>query len=341
MPSMSVEDSMRIVKLFLIATIICGINQFVHGHNWLVEPMAFNTNWRTRSCKGSECGAACPKILQPEKMKNMMYSPAATWRRGEMVRICYSRNNHRGGFARFSLVPVNVMNSRPWHDKLTLFHTCFDGGAVSCSEENVPCGTSDDTAHCRHIHVPSVFPDGDYVLGHVWYGGLHFKRTHGQFADYFSCSFVKIKGAVGSTKECKAFRPFYQPGFVERGSAMEKGVKHGMCHTSSTKVGTCGREGCWEKPAKWGVPDKFKPGASAVDPITCKLVKEAQSEKSMDQHILAGICKEDVCCHKDCGRCAGPDCSRLPGGGENCCNGAILRNKSRTCDKFTPPCIRV
>lgn len=338
---MDFHGARTMFKLIIAVTMCLGVCQLAMGHNWLVEPMAFNTNWKTKSCEGSECVAACPKLLQPEKMKNTMYSPAATWRRGELVRLCYSRNNHRGGFARFSLVPVNVMNSRPWHDKLTLFHTCFDGGAVSCAKDRVSCGTDEDTAHCRYIRVPSVFPDGDYVLGHVWYGGLHYKRAHGQFADYYSCSFVKIKGAVGGTKACEAYRPFYQAGFVQPGSYMEKNIMYGMCFTSSTKVGTCGMEGCWDTPSMWGTPDKFKPGAPAVDPITCSLVEEAQHEKSMDERILTGICKEDVCCHKDCGRCGGLNCSKLPGGGENCCTGAIMRNKTRTCDKFDPPCRRV
>lgn len=322
----------------IIQLLVCTLLGAAYGHNWLVDPLAFNTNWRTESCEGSECSAACPRLLQSEKMNNMMDTPAATWKRGDVVRLCYSRNNHRGGFARFSLVPANVMNSRSWHSRLMLFETCFDGGAVSCKAENIPCGTSEDTAHCRYFRIPTVFPDGDYVLGHVWYGGLHYKRTHGQFPDFYSCSFVKIKGGAS---DCTRFKPFFETGSTQPGSSMEKDIQYGMCRTSSTKVGVCGREGCWDKPAKWGVPHEFRPGSDPVPFISCNLVEEALKEKSMDETILSGICREDVCCPKSCGVCGGRGCSKRPGGGESCCNGAILRNKGRTCNKFPPPCIRV
>lgn len=326
---------MAVCVMLIISLMLLSVHLGL-GHNWLVKPMAFNTNWKTVSCEGSECTAACPKVLQPDKMNNMMEKPAATWRRGDTVRICYSRNNHRGGFARFSLVPVNVMNSREWHSKLTLFHTCFDGGAESCRSEGVPCGTSRDTTHCRNVRIPTVFPDGDYVLGHVWYGGLHYKQTHGQFPDYYSCSFVRIQG--GYTK-CVDYKPFFNPGSVKRGSSMEKSIRNGMCHSASMTIGECGMKGCWDMPAKWGVPSMFQRNRN-VEAVTCDLVNTAKKEQSEEKHVLAGICKNDVCCHEMCGKCGGRGCNNRPGGGENCCNGAIKRNRGRTCEKFPPPCIR-
>lgn len=319
---------------YVLTTIALTILQArsIHSHNWMTIPLAYNTRFPTRDCAGNECNNACPPILNRADMANTPQNPAAEWRRGQRVRICYARNNHHGGIARFSLVPVNVMSSRRAHDVLTLFHTCWDAGMENCRLLKEPCGTDRSFAFCRSFVVPDVFPDGDYVLGHVWYGGLHFSRDRGHFPDFYSCSFVRVRGGVN--RKCwPRFKKFFEPGTGRK-------VRWGKCHTSSTKVGECDRVGCKSKRSFYAVPDGFGP-ATSVEPIRCKVLDDAFKQKdSGDMNLLMGVCNYQVCCPERCGRCGGLRCERRPGGGANCCTNQIQSKSYRTCDKFPPPCIR-
>lgn len=43
--------------------------------------------------------------------------------------------------------------------------------------------------------MPGIYGDGDYVLGHVWYGGIHFPlKEERNFSDFWSCAYVRIRG---------------------------------------------------------------------------------------------------------------------------------------------------
>lgn len=300
------------------------------GHNWLVEPHAYVTQWATSNCQGSQCTAACPLILSPETMRNTPETPERVWQRGQTVRICYAKNNHHGGMARFSLVPIAVMNSRMYHSWFTLFHTCFDGGVVDCKSEGISCGTSKTSACCRNVIIPSVFPDGKYVLGHVWYGGLHFRRQWGKYADYYSCSFVEIRGGVGKTCNVR-YTPVFSPGESDR-------IIDGECETSASEIGPCDKYGCEDTPSFFAKPSVFENGASPRS-YSCEDLMWAAREHTMDERIMMGVCKEKVCCPKECGECGGPGCHRRAVQG--CCVTPILQNTTRTCDKFDPPCLRV
>lgn len=323
-------------RFLTVLTVICVLTATTsNAHNWLLEPYAFNTNWRTTSCTGSECSSACPEIMEPNKMNNVMDEPGAIWRRGQRVRICYARNNHHGGMARFSLVPVNVMTSRDWHEKLTLFHTCWGAGETQCSRGRMrrgvlPCGTDrESTAYCRYTRIPTVFPDGDYVLGHVWYGGLRFSRDRGQFADYYSCSFVRIQGGPMT---CEPHKPYFEPG-------KGPGVHYGQCLTSSKWIGDCGQIGCPRRHAFYSTPTAFR--GDGPEPIRCSTVEKAFMPDSPDMHVLMGICKGDVCCPKECGKCGGPGCEDRGTEEKPCCGGTIRKMSWRKCPTYEPPCNRM
>lgn len=272
------------------------------------------------------------------------------------MKVCYGRNNHHGGLARLSLVPIAVMNNRTWHKRLTLSHNCFNTGRTYCKSGD--CGTDrSKIILCHEVQIPRVFPDGDYVLGHVWYGGLHFKREHGHFQDYNSCAFVRISG--GESDYCShdkrrtemQFHPHFSTGMttdekeemdakehemIEKGeidSRRKMEIRFGKCLTSSTWVGRCRREGCEDVPSYYGA---FK--EESLIPYSCGDIVEAASTEGEDLNVLKGVCKAEACCPKECGFCGGPDCSRRVEGFE-CCSGAI-QESGRYCDKHEPPCVR-
>ncbi|GAB0495106.1 hypothetical protein MMPV_006404 [Pyropia vietnamensis] len=55
------------------------------------------------------------------------------------------------------------------------------------------------TAYRGHLRVPSNLPDGEYVLGFVWYGG-YVGNHHSEFGDYYDCARVRVRGGVRQTQ---------------------------------------------------------------------------------------------------------------------------------------------
>lgn len=224
------------------------------------------------------------------------------------------------------------MSSRAYHERLTIFHTCWDAGVENCKLRGEPCGTDPRWAFCRTFKVPLSFPDGVYVFGHVWYGGLHYTRKKGHFPDFYSCSFVQVRG--GPPRTCwPRHVPYFEPGEGNR-------VRWGKCHTSADRVGQCDRAGCKSTQSFYSIPAVFQNGKTP-DPIQCTDIDQAfEQQDSVDTHLLNGICNYQVCCPKTCGACGGRRCHKRPGGGSNCCSTPILRKQYRTCDKYPAPCIR-
>lgn len=304
-------------------------NTSVGAHNWLLRPKAYNLKFHTRDCKGLECTNACPNILRPEHMNNTLQAPAATWGRGQAVHIGWTRNSHHGGFVRLSLVPLPLMHDRSAHEKFAIEYGCWETGAYNCTANGGWCGTDrNNTAYGRVISIPTTFPDGDYVVGYVWFGGLHHERERGQFPDHFSCSFVRISGGWPVHGTHRA-----------RWNAGDGGrlVVEGKCKTSSTRVGKCGNEGCGNIKAFYGTPQVFRGNNPKM--ITAEDVNVGLRTHTRVLSELKGICISDVCCNRICEGCGGSGCQLFSGGGKNCCMGAIRRS-GRTCDKYLPPCVR-
>lgn len=306
-----------------------------HAHSWISYPPAYNPQFPAINCRGAECSNACPNIERPSLMRNTPEDPAVEWRRGQKVRVCWTKNNHHGGITRISLVPVGAMNSRPYHSKFTLFHTCWDAGRVRCRRERIDCGTDRSEAFCRDFRVPYVFPNGDYVVGYAWNGGLHFKKRKGWFPDYYSCSFVRVRGGTLRCNKRDAYMQYFESGGGPQVNRRDE------CLTSSDRLGVCNQKGCRDKRSFYTKPFPFnsRNRRDAPEPFTCDDVRDAARQHSAAVNMLMGNCQSKVCCHARCRKCGGPRCNRQSVGGDNCCVGPILRSR-RSCEKYEPPCIR-
>lgn len=121
-------------------------------------------------------------------------NPAATWERGSRVTVHYSKNNHVGGFMRLTLVPLDEMMRTEAHEALAFHYSCWSSELYYCDnkEQHRDCGYDrDNLAYKTTITVPTIYPDGVYVLGWSWYGG---GEGHGDYGDYYDCSYVRIQG---------------------------------------------------------------------------------------------------------------------------------------------------
>jgi hypothetical protein len=97
--------------------------------------------------------------------------------------------------------------------------------------------------------------------------------------------------------------------------------------------GTCGGEGCSERPG----------GANNC----CASFIEADGESCLsnmppcvftDPQCTTGVASGSSCCPAICGRCGGAACGALPGGASECCHGEI-QAAGRSCATNPPPCV--
>lgn len=98
-----------------------------------------------------------------------------------------------GGFTRLTLVPKDQWTSAAAHSERAFWYSCWSAGREAC-----PSGDKDKKGGGRcyddgdgsrfgtTMTIPRVVPDGEYVLGYAWYGGLGDGFTESFFGD---CTF--------------------------------------------------------------------------------------------------------------------------------------------------------
>ena len=123
---------------------------------------------------------------------------------------------------RLSLVPPSKMMSKKEHEKNAFYYSCWGANSVKAPPSELKdmesgfsmIGTDANQHHLApgyyttRVTIPAVVPDGDYVLGWVWFGGTaggeieNVGRARAQpapwgyFSDYWSCAYVRIQGGA-------------------------------------------------------------------------------------------------------------------------------------------------
>lgn len=147
------------------------------------------------------------------------------------------------GFVRLVLVPVDKMMDKKAHEKYAFHFLCMNEGLHRCPDRSYDtCGNdAEGMAWQKEVEVPTSYPDGVYVFGWSWYGGGDY-RAMSFFGDYYSCSFVEIKGGVAVTD---AYEPTWD------------GHK---CVSSTDRLGVCWKEPCHVGRMYEMEPAEFKNG---------------------------------------------------------------------------------
>lgn len=173
---------------------------------------------------------------------------------------------------RLTLVrPQDMMNKKK-HSENAFFYSCWGANPVTAKSNELgkdrygfSLTGSDGDQHNfgkgyyqTDVTIPSCVPDGDYVLGWVWYGGIGSSvlgnvqqkpTNYGYFGDYWSCSYVRIQGGVPLSSSCSViFR-----------NDMSKYSSQG-CMSSADAPGVCAREPCLKK-GTYQMPKSFKNGS--------------------------------------------------------------------------------
>lgn len=329
--SITIPTVMKSSSYGLCLVVSTTLVSITWSHSFLTSPAPyFHRVKETDGCIGTECTNACPTLHATSSISST--SPAATWSRAETLNLTWARNNHHGGFASFSMVPARHIHNVTMHNRFTLFHTCWEAGEHRCAPYE-DCGTDQARlAYQSTMKVPSVFPDGIYALRFVWYGGLHFKRHHGHFADYASCSFIRVHG--GGQVTSAPFSPFFTPGHGRH-------IRRGKCEASADAIGQCGNAPCVNRTMFTAIPRRFSYRGENVpycDADLRPLMRPRPVAAGSTEAEPDAICKQNVCCPASCGQCGGRRCVYRPGGGKECCMSPI-RRYGRPCHLGPPPCV--
>lgn len=129
-------------------------------------------------------------------------------------------------------------------------YACFASDPVPCSYDQ--CGTDEARLMYRTtVQIPTVYPDGIYVLGWAWFGGAVRKSSF--FGDYWSCSEVLITGGPRT----QSYDPLFRPGENRERVSPEMPQS---CYAGVDKLGVCEREPCEQYNATFQKPSLFANG---------------------------------------------------------------------------------
>lgn len=262
----------------------------VYAHTNLVNPRPYNPI----DCNPPDCFKACPPIwkMGPAAARNSPQKPSKIYKRGQWIDLSWHRNNHFGGFVRFSLVPVKFMFNHWWHAKMAFHWACFESNQFFCGNHGGTvwhrCGTdSYGLAYRTFTKIPEVFPDGDYVLAMAWTGGLHFELERAQFRDYYSCSFVKIQGGPTTWR----YRPTFRPGWSRYAALRRRG---NVCMSTSQWVHQCAGNECADHPVRITPPGPFMYNSTPPFIFRKTLINNPQALHTTDQQLVTSTLQEEI-----------------------------------------------
>ena len=302
----------------------------VYCHSQMTEPLP-QQPFTCRKGGEPQFGVeTCPGPCDPDFPPTQI---AGVYQRDQYVQIKYQRNNHApGGFIRLTLVPPRDMMNKDVHSRNAFHYSCWGARTqVATQAELTPVNGvsligSDGMQHSlppayytTTIKIPPVVPDGDYVLGWAWFGGIG-QRTStpevenqnpstiephnvGYFSDYWACSKVRIRGGP--------MRRRYTPVFV---NDMRRFSNKG-CMSANDALGVCTYEPCFDS-ARYRKPRKFRNGTP--QPITPNMF----GRRTLSKGAALSAC-----------RCLGKPCSRgnARRSGGRCQRGLPRGGQSRSC----------
>lgn len=275
----------RVLVAALLMAVVLPPPPPAAAHSYLTYPRSMS---RMQGCRigGHEdlwvryCPGPCPNVdIDPETSPS---KPAAVWARGGRYSVTYARNNHEGGFVRWALVPVSQMHNKWAHHQAAFMHSCWVSDRHECNgevERARDCAVDrQNSAFRQTVTVPDVYPDGDYVLSWVWYGG----GLHGQFGDYFDCSYIRISGG---NEVAEAYQATFQSG-INTTIASTAG-----CLASVDRIGACPYEarGLQCGKAEVRLPKGFRGGRDEPTVIYSAPLVEIQKRASRPPSGYPGV----------------------------------------------------
>ncbi|TMW61430.1 hypothetical protein Poli38472_012621 [Pythium oligandrum] len=133
------------------------------------------------------------------------------YKAGQEIDVEWSRNNHLGGFIRYSMVPKGQDNKDNFN-KNTFFYTCRETNCTlkQCKDKwcGDDAGSKDHQIKCRtKIKLPDYLPAGDYVLQWTWHSaGSSYGNIGWNTGNYKTCADIRLTtSGTGSKPKCPPF----------------------------------------------------------------------------------------------------------------------------------------
>ena len=234
----------------LVSVLLLLLLSCCECHQFISYPTPISKLGACRMDGQINCPGPCPnQRLRPDQHPD---NPSTTVKRGDTLTVHISKNNHLGGFSRWTLVKVGDMNDRKKHDRGAFLFTCTDTNVAKCTRRNKErdCRVDKLNEYFRHyVEIPKIYPNGNYVLGWTWYGGITKAAMRGSFGDYYDCMYLRIEGGPESDS--------HQPKFD--GSNSYTG-RRGLCKATVDRLGICRRQPCrgGSRMAQLQKPHEFK-----------------------------------------------------------------------------------
>ena len=169
------------------------------AHSWIVKPQSRDTKPTEDDTGNIDC---------PSKQVGHV----TTVKPGQDLPVRYWRNNHIGGFIRWSIVKRGG-ESKQAFDSNVFLYTCRESGPECLPKggENkryTPDNDGDNTIPCGDtIRIPDYLPAGNYVVQWTWMSaGSSYGHRGWANPVYRSCMDITISGSGSAAKpKCPAF----------------------------------------------------------------------------------------------------------------------------------------
>jgi len=159
------------------------------GHSYLTSPISRSDQTEILTgCRGPACLGPCDIPLASTTRAPI------TIQRGATINPQWPRNNHAGGFIRFSWAQTSQSDSASAFDAGVESIYCHEIGGCAPSDPSDPNGGDTNPADgsvnpCQTtITVPVSLTDGAWTLQWAWFGGAF------ALGDYYSCVDYTISG---------------------------------------------------------------------------------------------------------------------------------------------------
>lgn len=231
-----INRPLKAFKLILrtaLLTLVFSLSTTV-AHQHITYPTPISHTLACRIDEKMNCPGPCPN--QKFRADQDPNKPKKTVQRGQTLVVHTAKNNHLGGFSRWTIVKIKDMFDKQKHNEAAFLYTCADNNISKCTRRNKQrdCRVDKRNEYFRHyIEIPDIYPDGNYVLGWSWYGGATKYGRIGAFGDYYDCIYIRIQGGA----ECDSYQPRFVPGNSCAG-------RNGLCRATTDRLGVCWRESC-------------------------------------------------------------------------------------------------
>lgn len=195
------QNKYQFHDMLIVFAVSCLLARLGACHSYMSTPAPRVADLCIPVYSDSNCCAPKPVVV------------TSTYTRGQVIDTVWARNNHIGGFVKFSIVPMS-QSDVPGVFDLTASafqYNCFGTDCVGSNGDffgGDPDGTAEYGLPCSmKVQIPQWLPDGEYTLQWRWFsGGDSYDIRNLGLIDFVSCHDFRVLGGDFRPKpDCPLF----------------------------------------------------------------------------------------------------------------------------------------